>query len=183
MTALTVWSDYACPFAFIGYLRVLRARPDDTGVEWRPFELHPEIPFGGVARPRRGAGTLRALAEAEGARLRASDRVWNSRPALQAAEIARAEGRHAELHDRLFRGAWEEGLDLGRPDVLRGVVADVGLDADAVIDAILAGVGVAPIVDAIEEAFGLGITGTPSYRIGGRVLRGLQEVDALRVLA
>jgi len=106
--------------------------------------------------------------------------VWNSRPALQAAEIARAEGRFDAVHARLFAAAWEEGLDLGRPDVLRGVVAETGLDADSVIDAIRAGAGVDAIVTSIEEAFALGITGTPSYRIDGRVLRGVQEVDALR---
>jgi hypothetical protein len=177
---LTVWSDYACPFAFLGYHRVLVARPDPTEVEWRPFELHPEIPFGGVPRPRRGGGSLRARIEVEGVRLRASERVWNSRPALQAAEIARAEGRFDAVHARLFAAAWEEGLDLGRPDVLRGVVAETGLDADAVIDAIRAGAGVDAIVTSIEEAFALGITGTPSYRIDGRVLRGVQEIDTLR---
>ena len=177
---LTVWSDYACPFAFLGHLRLRTARPDGAGVEWRPFELHPEIPFGGVARPRGGGRGLRALVEAEGVTLRASARVWNSRPALQAAEIARGEGRFEALHARLFAGAWEEGLDLGRPDVLRAVVADVGLDADAVIDAIRAGVGVDAIVESIEDAFALGITGTPSYLLDGRVLRGVQEIDDLR---
>jgi predicted DsbA family dithiol-disulfide isomerase len=177
---ITVWSDYACPFAFLGYRRLLVARPDPSTVTWQPFELHPEIPFGGVPRPRGGGGSLRALIEAEGVRLRASERVWNSRAALQAAEIARAEERFDALHARLFAGAWEEGLDLGRPDVLRAVVADVGLDADAVIDAIRAGVGVDAIVESIEDAFALGITGTPSYLLDGRVLRGVQEIDDLR---
>lgn len=177
---IAVWSDYACPFAFLGYRRLLVARPVPTEVEWRPFELHPEIPFGGVPRPRGGGGALRALIEAEGVRLRASERVWNSRPALQAAEIARTDGHFDAMHARLFAAAWEEGLDLGRPDVLRGVVAEIGLDATAVIDAIRAGVGVDAIVTSIEEAFALGITGTPSYRIDGRVLRGVQEIDTLR---
>lgn len=177
---LTVWSDYACPFAFLGHLRVRAARPEGDGVEWRPFELHPEIPFGGVPRPRGGSGALRALVEAEGVTLRASERVWNSRPALQAAEIARAEGCFDAMHARLFTGAWEEGLDLGRPDVLRSVIADVGLDATTAIDAIRAGVGLDAIVASIEDAFALGITGTPSYRIDGEVRRGVQEIDALR---
>jgi predicted DsbA family dithiol-disulfide isomerase len=106
--------------------------------------------------------------------------VWNSRAALQAAEIARADGAFDALHARLFAAAWEEGLDLGRPDVLRAVVADVGLDADAVVDAIRAGVGVDTIVTSIEDAFSLGITGTPSYLVDGVVLRGVQELDALR---
>ena len=51
---------------------------------------------------------------------------------------------------------------------------------EARVDAIRAGVGVDTVVASIEDAFALGITGTPSYRIDGRVLRGVQEVDALR---
>ena len=177
---LEVWSDYACPFAFLGYLRLRAARPDGAGIEWRPFELHPEIPFAGVPRPRGGGRGLRELVEAEGVTLRASARVWNSRPALQAAEIARAEGRFDALHARLFAAAWAEGLDLGRPEVLREIVAEVGLDAPAVIDAVRAGVGVAAIVASIEDAFALGINGTPSYRIDGAVWRGVQPVELLR---
>ena len=180
MTPVVVWSDYACPYAYLGYRRLLVARPDGEAVEWRPYELHPEIPPGGVARPRGRYRTLHDLAEADGVRLRASERVWNSRPALLAAEFARHAGRHAEVHARLFAAAWEEGLDLGRPDVLRGVVAEVGLDPDAVVEAVRSHRDIDRIVDALEEAMGLGITGTPSYLIDGRVWRGVQPVEVLR---
>lgn len=180
MNPLVVWSDYACPYAYLGFRRLRAARPSEEGVEWRPYELHPEIPPRGVERPHGRFRRLGALAAADGARLNPSERVWNSRPALLAAEFAREVGLHPVVHERLFVAAWEEGLDLGRPDVLLAVGAEVGLDRESVVEAVRSQRSIERIVDALEQAMGLGITGTPSYLVGGRVLRGLQPIDALR---
>ncbi|MBJ7382717.1 MAG: DsbA family protein [Acidimicrobiia bacterium] len=179
------WSDYACPFAYIGFKRLLKARPpsdqssESNRVTWRAYELHPEIPAGGLERPRGKYGSLKALAEEDGLTLRASDRVWSSRPSLLAAEVARAQGKHAEIHERFFSAAWEEGLDLGRSDVLRTLISDVGLDPITVLNEMTEQRYLDAIVDALEEAMMLGITGTPSYLLNGAVLRGVQEVEAL----
>ncbi|MBJ7282643.1 MAG: DsbA family protein, partial [Acidimicrobiia bacterium] len=100
-------------------------------------------------------------------------------PSLLAAEVARAHGKHAEIHDRFFSGAWEEGLDLGRSDVLRTLISDVGLDPITVLSEMTEQRYLDSIVDALEEAMMLGITGTPSYFLNGAVLRGVQEVEAL----
>lgn len=176
---ITSWSDYACPFAYIGFKRLLKARPLSNEVEWRAYELHPEIPPGGFERPRGKHGFLKALAAEDGLTLRASDRVWTSRPALLAAEVARSQGKHAELHDRFFSAAWEEGLDLGRSDVLHTLINDVGLEPETVLMEMTQHRYLDAIVDALEEAMMLGITGTPSYQLDGAVLRGVQEVEAL----
>ncbi len=176
---IIAWSDYACPFAYIGFKRLLKARPLSADVEWRAYELHPEIPLGGFERPRGKHGFLKALASEDELTLRASDRVWSSRAALLAAEVARSQGKHAELHERLFSAAWEEGLDLGRPDVLKTLLSDVGLDPVAVAANMTDQRYLDVIVEALEEAMMLGITGTPSYLLNGAVLRGVQEVEAL----
>jgi len=173
------WSDYACPFAYIGFKRLLNARPLSIDVEWRAYELHPEIPPSGLERPRGKHGILKALASEDDLTLRASDRVWTSRPSLLAAEVARAHGKHAEMHERFFSAAWEEGLDLGRSDVLRTLISDVGLDPITVLNEMTEQCYLDAIVDSLEEAMMLGITGTPSYLLNGAVMRGVQEVEAL----
>jgi predicted DsbA family dithiol-disulfide isomerase len=48
--------------------------------------------------------------------------------ALQLAELARDEGRHREVHDRLFAAYWSEGRDIGDLDVLLAVAGEAGLD-------------------------------------------------------
>jgi predicted DsbA family dithiol-disulfide isomerase len=177
---LIVYSDYACPFAYVGHRRVakLRAQGRLEVVEWRPFELHPEIPVQGVPRPRGrgGAGTLRALLEEDGLPIKASPVAWNSRLALLAAEHARDLGAHEAVHERLFAAAWEEGEDLGRPEVLAHVLHGAGVDGDAIVEAARSWTLVDRITESLEDAWSRGITGTPSYVTGdGRILRGVQD--------
>ena len=50
---LEVFSDYTCPWCYVGWARLEKAlaRLPDTlvaNVEWRPFEIHPEVPTEGM---------------------------------------------------------------------------------------------------------------------------------------
>ena len=88
-------------------------------VDWVPFELHPEIPPEGrlrdevlppVYRARAEEGVNRLAAQV-GLQLRLHDRLINSRPALQAAEFARQQGRFEQMHHDLFRASRAIRLD------------------------------------------------------------------------
>ncbi|HVM40547.1 MAG TPA: DsbA family protein [Acidimicrobiia bacterium] len=193
MTRLTVWSDYVCPFAYVGHLRLRRAQKvaPDAVIEWLPFELHPETPPQGAPRAdlRRVAeaagaggrrGVLRELLDEEGVRLRPSSVQFSSRLALQAAEYARDAGAFDAMHDRLFAAAFEDGLDLGRADVLGELADEVGLDGRDLVGVVTAHGYLHRIVDALEAAMFAGVTGTPTYRCADNsVLRGVQPVARL----
>ncbi len=46
---VTVFSDYNCPFCFIGSRRIERlAEEFDMEIEWKGVEIHPEIPPKGI---------------------------------------------------------------------------------------------------------------------------------------
>ena len=49
---IDVYSDVVCPWCYIGEKRLSRAlaaRPDlEAEVRWRPFQLQPDMPEGGV---------------------------------------------------------------------------------------------------------------------------------------
>jgi predicted DsbA family dithiol-disulfide isomerase len=82
------------------------AQEYDVEIEWVPFELHPEIPPEG--RPRdevlpaaylaRAEEGVNRLATSVGLHLKLHERLINSRPALQAAEFAREQGRFDAMH-------------------------------------------------------------------------------------
>jgi predicted DsbA family dithiol-disulfide isomerase len=58
--------------------------------------------------------------------------IPNSRKALEVTELARDQGLHDQVHDRLMHAYWSEADDIGDEDVLLGLVAEAGLDrADA----------------------------------------------------
>ena len=135
----TVFSDYICPFCYIGDLRLERLREHfDLKINWCLVEIHPETPPEG--RPVAELGysrehwqalmdNLARLGAEEGIRLRAHDFTANSRKALLLAEAAKEAGADVfyPLHRRLFEAFFTEGLDIGDPDVLTSLATACGV--------------------------------------------------------
>lgn len=162
-------------------------------VEWVPFELHPEIPPEG--RPReevlpaaylaRVNDGLKRMAEQTGLKLATHARLINSRPALQAAEFAREQGRFEAMHRALFHAYWDEGRDVSDLPVLREVAAKAGVDV-AGMEAALTANRFGDYLDARrQEAEDLMIDGIPAHVIADRYLvMGAQPYDVFeRVMA
>ena len=94
--------------------------------------------------------------------------VPNSRPALRLTELARAQGKHAATHDRLMQAYWEQALNIGDPDVLRSLAAELGLEgADGAIEGDLYGDEVAL---ATAQAHDAGINAVPAFLLDRRLI-------------
>jgi predicted DsbA family dithiol-disulfide isomerase len=158
-----------------------------------PFELHPEIPPEGRSRDEvlpaayhsRIEENLERLAAQSGLTLKTHDRLINSRPALQVAEFARAQGRFELMHHELFRTYWEKGLDVSDLSVLRTVAGRTGVDVAGMEAAIIEN-RYGDYLDARrQEAEDLMIDGIPAHVIADRYLvMGAQPYDVFeRVMA
>jgi predicted DsbA family dithiol-disulfide isomerase len=155
-------------------------------VTWLPFDLHPEYPPDGIPREQLHARYGDAFHDRLKQSFEASGLVYNPPPdvvpntmrALSVTELARDRGLHRPMHDRLMQAYWEEALDIGNPEVLRRVAAEVGLDEDAVAAAIEDG-GLADRVRAsTAQAQSLGVTGVPAFVLDNRLLvLGAQQRD------
>ena len=159
-------------------------------VTWLPFELHPEIPAGGMPAPeyvRRAAASeagarLRQMAAAGGREI-VLNTEWtpNSRRALEASEFAREQGRHEAFHRAVFHRFYGQGKDLEEWQVLRDAAHEVGLDADALQAATESGRYRRAVDEQIRNAHSLGISGVPAYILGDRYLiMGAQPYDVFR---
>jgi len=96
--------------------------------------------------------------------------VPNSKHALRLTELARDLGLHDEAHDRFMDAYWAEGRNIGDPDVLRGLSAEVGLPEEDV-ERVLAGDEYRERVEAsTQQAIGIGATGVPAWVLDGRLL-------------
>lgn len=142
----------------------------EVEVEWRAFELHPEIPPEGMQLPpqlRAGLGGMaervQEMAQEVGMPMVMPDLIPNSRRALEAAEYARAQRAHEPFHAVVFRQLYAEGQDIGQWEVLRAAAAAVGLDPDAMQRETEARNYRAAVDRQIAEARALGITGVPTY--------------------
>lgn len=146
-------------------------------IEWLPFDLHPEYPSEGVPRAslakRYGPGIedhTRRLIEGAGFEYKPSSRIPRSLPALQLAEFARAEGRHGDIHARLFAAYWSEGRDIGDLDVLVGIAAAVGLDADKAREVLASGGYANQVRQSTAAAQRAGVNGVPAWLVDQKVL-------------
>jgi predicted DsbA family dithiol-disulfide isomerase len=140
----TVFSDYICPFCYIGDLRLDRLRTHYAlKVNWCLVEIHPETPATGKPVGELGyppgqwqamMDNLERLAEEEGVSLGAHDFTTNSRQALLLAEAAKDAGADIfyRLHRRLFEAFFIDGLNIGDATVLSGLAVECGVPRELI---------------------------------------------------
>jgi predicted DsbA family dithiol-disulfide isomerase len=184
-----VWSDYLCPWCYLGLSRTSLLESLGVAVTPLPYELHPEIPAAGWSigegRGRRLYDRIAADCEAAGlaAPVRPS-RIPNTRPVLAASEWVRVNSSrsvHQRLHHSLFDAMFVDGLDLGDPDVVDHLVAAAGADAEACRAAVSSGAMDAALASSRERAVDHGVAGTPAWLLDGRLLiPGVQPEDYYR---
>jgi predicted DsbA family dithiol-disulfide isomerase len=108
--------------------------------------------------------------------------VPNTKLALRVTELARERGMHARFHDRLMDAYWSEATNVGEPDELRRLAAEVGLDADEV-EHIFA--DPAARLDEVEtstrHAHSIGINAIPAFLLDHRlIVLGAQPLEVFR---
>jgi predicted DsbA family dithiol-disulfide isomerase len=196
--AVDVVSDVVCPWCYLGARRLALALKRAGGafaVRWRPFQLDPSIPPGGMDRRAylrakfRDDARLKEIHDhltALGAEVGLAyafdkiDRAPNTLDAHRLIRWAAAADAQGEVVDRLFRLYFEEGGDVGDRATLVEVARACGLDA-ALIERRLAGDDdVAAVRADIAEAQRLGVAGVPFFIFGGRfAVAGAQSIDVL----
>src|SRR5688500_17284396 len=77
-----------------------------------------------------GRARFAALADAEGIEHAPRTHWYDSKPAHEATVWAAALGRADDFKRAVFRAYFVENRNIGAPDVLAGLVADLGLDGD-----------------------------------------------------
>jgi predicted DsbA family dithiol-disulfide isomerase len=97
-------------------------------------------------------------------------------------ELAREHGLHELFHERLMDAYWAEATNIGEPDELRSLAADVGLGGDDV-ERVIA--DPAAYLDAVEgstqQAHSIGINAIPAFLLDRRlIVLGAQQLEVFR---
>jgi predicted DsbA family dithiol-disulfide isomerase len=193
---VTVFSDYLCPFCYLGWLRLEQLRADyELRVNWCMTEIHADNPTDAGRPPtemgyspeqwQRLVSDIEAAAEEDGVCLGGLHCTTNSHKALLLAEAAKEAGAEAfyALHRRLFEVYLCEGRNLADESVLRGLVAELGLDPGLPDRAWGYPRYEQRLRDVTRAARELGVDATPTFYFDQTPLRGLQSVETLRAAA
>jgi predicted DsbA family dithiol-disulfide isomerase len=184
---ITVYSDVICPWCYVGKRR-LEAALSGAGAQWaarlawRPFELNPDMSVDGMDRQSyraRKFGAARS-AELDRAMLETGREVGisfafermaktpNTRLAHRLIWHAGREGRQDLVVERLFHAYFEEGLDVGAPEILGELAADCGLNSAGVNDALCERASLDAVIELEREGLAFGITGVPFFIVDAR---------------
>ncbi|MGF3021655.1 DsbA family oxidoreductase [Methylobacterium aquaticum] len=179
---ISVFSDVICPWCYVGKRRLERALDQlgqraSTTIEWLPFELNPGMPEGGMARAdyraRKFGAERAAELDVQMAELGAQEgiafvfermmRTPSTRRAHMLIAAASQHGRADPVVDALFRAYFEEGRDVGDPEVLREIGVAAGLER-AVVDDALGSEPLRALVESIERQAGeMQVAGVPFF--------------------
>ena len=135
----TVFTDYICPFCYVGDVRLDRLRDDyDLKINWCFLEIHPQTPVEGMATTELGydgdrwqtmMDNLAVLAAEEDITFRPHTFTTNSHKSLLLAEAAKEAGAEIfyVLHRRLFEAFFTEGQNIGDESVLSVLARESGV--------------------------------------------------------
>jgi predicted DsbA family dithiol-disulfide isomerase len=174
----TAWSDYCCPWAYVGVDRTRHIAGLAVNVTTLPFELHPEWSVEGIAVRAAGrfGDTLSMLSDLAGEVdmvLNVPSRLPSTRLALMTMEVVRDEAPHRwwAAHEALFGAVWIEGRNLADPVELADLLDHCGIEhSEAIVAAGVEGTMNARVMAAKEAAYDAGATGTPSWWLDDRLL-------------
>lgn len=182
------WYDFICPFCYVAQARNHWLSDRGLSVVELPFEIHPEVPEGGMAiGARRGPmyEFLEHEAQEAGLPLRWPSRLPNSRHALSAAEwIRRHEPSNFEQFQRaIFAAHFALGEDIGDSSLIERYATAQSVDMDALRNAISRGEASQAVSDCEDFGKRSGVQGTPAWLIQDQLIEGLQPVMVFERIA
>jgi predicted DsbA family dithiol-disulfide isomerase len=190
---LLVFTDYICPWCYLGRARV-RPLTERFALRARHvhFPLHPGVPAEGIALSALFAGRpidlqsswqrLGAALGAEGLPFAPHDRTYRTREAQELAAWADGVGGPS-LHDHLFHAVFAEGQNIGDPDVLVEIAARAGHSRAAATAALASKAGAAQVEADHALARQIGVRSVPTFVIGRHGVAGAQPLEVLESLA
>jgi predicted DsbA family dithiol-disulfide isomerase len=194
-----IWSDVVCPWCYIGKRRFESAlarfeHADEVEIVWRSFELDPSAPRDGstvdlveylaAKYGTDAAGATKMLervtdqAEGEGLEYHL-DRAkrGSSFDAHRLIHAAAAQGKQAEMKERLLRAYFTEAVAIADTTELRRLAAEVGVDPSALDDDEAYADDVRADIRVARE---LEVSGVPFFAVDRRYgIAGAQDAESM----
>ena len=201
---IEIFSDVVCPWCYIGKRRldaVLQTSAGDgVDVLWRPYQLYPGLPPGGMLREafllarNPGVEDVDALRARIPSRIRseaqevglefdfaAMEYMPNTRLAHRLLDAAGTQpGVQHELAEVLFRYYFCDGRHVGDAAVLTEAAVEAGMDEPSARNLLAGNDGISELEEQLARGIELGVSGVPCFLLGGAfMLPGAQTADVI----
>jgi predicted DsbA family dithiol-disulfide isomerase len=195
--SVDIYSDTVCPWCYLGKRRfelALAGRPQyEPRINWRPFELNPDLPWEGVDRAGYLASKFGDSAQIEASeaalvrhgsavglefRFDLVERLPNTRRSHLLIAHAARHGLASEVVERIMQAYFEEGCNIGDADELVRLGVEAGLSERETRSAMVLREGQDGVVAAERHAGVLGINGVPTFIFDRQYsVSGAQEIE------
>ncbi len=183
---VTFFYDYGSPASYLAWtqLPALCARHAAT-IDYRPILIGGLFKLTGNRSPvtvdAKGAWFFKDMArfaERYDVPFRKNPHfIINSLPLMRGALWAEAEGRLGDYNRIMFEACWVEGRDLNDPAVIMATLAEGGLDAGTVAEAIRTDAIKQRLIQVTQDAVDQGIFGVPSMIVDGELHFGQDRLE------
>lgn len=189
---VTVYSDYICPFCYVGHHRLQRLRDTyDLKINWCFLEIHPETPAAGEPidsldypsqQWQQMINNLERIAKEENIPLAELSFITNSKDALLLSEAAKQCGRDTfyELHEKLFTAYFVDGRNIGDRNVLIEIANSCNIDKTTINTAWSDKTYQQRLIENFNSARKHNIQSVPSFVFADKVLTGVVTETAFR---
>ncbi|GLX71379.1 DsbA family oxidoreductase [Paenibacillus glycanilyticus] len=181
-----VWSDFACPFCYIGKRRLEQAlgefeHGDQVEVEFKSFELDPNAPVEiehdvydylsnkyGMSRQQAISNNVQLTEQAKTLGLDYhfdTMILTNTFDAHRLTHFAAQFGKREEMAEHLFKAYFTDSKHLGQKETLADLAAEIGLDREEALKALQEGSYKQEVRSDEQEAGQLGVRGVPFFVI------------------
>lgn len=195
---ITIWSDFMCPFCYIGEANLKQAlehvdHPDGVDVEYKSFLLSPDAKHDpakdyyqtfadlkgmSIEQVKSSFQNVTKMADEAGILIDYDKAKFSSTiPAHQAFQYAKEQGKGNEFFQRFYLAHFEEGELLSDIETIVRLSEEIGLDGDAIRESINKKDYTNRVNQEIHEAGQVGVQGVPFYVINNKyAVSGAQPV-------
>lgn len=199
---IEIWSDYVCPFCYIGKRQLENAleqfpQRDEVDIEFKSYQLDPNTPLysesgksfyegmaekfgGGVEQVKQMTAGIEQQAKAVELDFQFETmKPTNTFDAHRLAKFAREHGKEKEVSEKLMYGNFTASIDISDHKTLADIAAEAGLNRADALAVLQDEHAYADQVRAdISEAQTIGITGVPYFIFNRKyALSGAQQQE------
>lgn len=183
---LEIWSDFVCPFCYIGKRRfelALANLPfkEDVKIEFKSFELDPntvtnnEQPMHEILAAKYNMPVEQAISMNENIAKQAKEvgldfyfetmKRTNTLDAHRLAKFAEANGKGQEMVERLFKAYFTESKHIANHETLISLAEEIGLNKEATEEMLVSCKYTKKVREEEDQAGQIGVQGVPFFVI------------------